>query len=192
VAKCLLSFKTATSLSLISCSDNVVCSVLPETPKEVTNSFPKVFQGLGKLRGYTAKFRIDENTQPVAQPVGSQNEVPAKLDSLVENDADPLSRMVTRLDYAHLIAVAKESLSIALSWEVVIAKSKQCKEIQQLVKAIHDNDFSICSIDYKAVSSELNEVQNVVLRNNRIVVPVCLRNHVIQLAHEGHQCIVKT
>jgi len=83
-------------------------------------------------------------------------------------------------------------LSIALSWEDVIAKSKQCNEIQQLVKAIHDNDFSSCSIDYKAVSSELNEVQNVVLRNNRIVVPVCLRNHVIQLAHEGHQYIVKT
>jgi len=119
----------------------------------------------------------------------------------VENDADPLSRMVTRLDYVPLIAtvvgdsfaesVAKESLPIALSWDDVIAKSKQCNEIQQLVKAIQDNDFSSCSIDYKAVSGELSEVQNVVLRNNRIVVPVCLRNHVIQLAHEGHQGIVK-
>ncbi|KAF6024524.1 hypothetical protein EB796_017164 [Bugula neritina] len=118
VAKCLLSFKTTTSLSLISCSDNVVCSVLPEAPKEVTDSFPEVFQGLEKLRGYTAKFHIDENTQPVAQSVGSQNEV--KLDGLVENDANPLSRIVTRLDYVPLIdtvvgdsfaeSVAKESL----------------------------------------------------------------------------------
>jgi len=130
VAKCLLSFKTATSLSLISCSNNVVCSALPEAPKEVTDSFPEVFQGLGKPRGYTTKFHIDENTQPaVAQSVGSQNEV--KLDGLVENDADPLSRMVTRLDYVPdtvvgdsiAESVAKESLPIALN-------------------AIQDNDFS--------------------------------------------------
>jgi len=58
VAKCLLSFKTATNLSLISCSDNVVCSVLPEAPKEVTNNFPEVFQGLGKLRGTPPSFEL--------------------------------------------------------------------------------------------------------------------------------------
>jgi len=127
--------------------------------------------------------------------------VPAKLDSLVENYADPLSRMVTRLDCVPLIAtvvgdsfvelVAKESLSIALRWGDVVAKSKQYAEIQQLVKARQDNDLSSCSIGYKAVSGELSEVQSVVLRNNRIVVPVYLLNHVIQLAHEGHQDIVK-
>ena len=119
-----------------------------------------------------------------------------------KNIADPLSRIVARLNDVPLIAtvggdsfvesVAKESLPIALSWGDVVAKSKQCNEIQQLVNAIQDNDFSSCSIGYKAASGELSEVQNVVLRNNRIVVPVCLRNHVIQLAHEGHQGIVKT
>ena len=31
--------------------------------------FPKVFQGLGKLKGYQLKLHIDENVQPVAQPV---------------------------------------------------------------------------------------------------------------------------
>jgi len=32
--------------------------------------FPKVFQGLGKLKGYQLKLHIDENLQPGAQPVG--------------------------------------------------------------------------------------------------------------------------
>jgi len=90
VAKCLLSFKTVNSLSLISCSDNVVCSVLPETPDRIMNNFPEVFQGLGKLRGYTVKFHIYDIIQPVAQPVrrlpiGLRDKVRAKLDSLVEN-----------------------------------------------------------------------------------------------------------
>ena len=31
--------------------------------------FPKVFQGLGKLKGYQLKLHIDENVPPVAQPV---------------------------------------------------------------------------------------------------------------------------
>ena len=31
--------------------------------------FPKVFQGLGKLKGYQLKLHIDENVRPVAQPV---------------------------------------------------------------------------------------------------------------------------
>ena len=42
------------------------------------------------------------------------------------------------------------------------------------------------------MSSELSEVQGVVLRDSRIVMPVSLRDHVIQLAHEGHQGVVKT
>ena len=42
------------------------------------------------------------------------------------------------------------------------------------------------------MSYELSEVQGVVLRDSRIVMSVSLRDHVIQLAHEGHQGVVKT
>ena len=31
--------------------------------------FPRVFQGLGKLKGYQLEIHVDENVQPVAQPV---------------------------------------------------------------------------------------------------------------------------
>jgi len=43
MAKWLLSFKDATNLSCILCSENGVCSYLPETPNKIMNNFPEVF-----------------------------------------------------------------------------------------------------------------------------------------------------
>ena len=42
------------------------------------------------------------------------------------------------------------------------------------------------------MSLEVSECDGVLLRGNRIIVPVSLRKHVVRLAHEGHQGIVKT
>ena len=53
--------------------------------------FPKVFQGLGKLKGYQLKLHIDENFQPVAQPVrkipfSRRAKVTEKLEKLLKLD----------------------------------------------------------------------------------------------------------
>ena len=53
--------------------------------------FPKVFQGLGKLKGYQLKFHIDQDIHPVAQPVSripfsSRNKVNEKLEDLLKLD----------------------------------------------------------------------------------------------------------
>ena len=45
---------------------------------------------------------------------------------------------------------------------------------------------------FRKVSSELTNASDVVLRGTRIVIPTTLQDRVIQLAHEGHQGIVKT
>ena len=87
LAKCLLSFKTATDLSLVSCSKNVLCSILPDISNDIMKQFPEVFNGLGKLRGYKVKFHIDHSVEPVSQPVrrlplGLRDKVRSKLDSL--------------------------------------------------------------------------------------------------------------
>ena len=44
---------------------------------------------------------------------------------------------------------------------------------------------------FKSVSSELTIVDNVLLKNARIVVPLSLRKNIIDCIHEGHQGIVK-
>ena len=43
----------------------------------------------------------------------------------------------------------------------------------------------------KAVKDELSVCDGVVLRGSRIMIPMSLRGKVIELAHEGHQGIVK-
>ena len=53
--------------------------------------FPKVFQGFGKLKGYQLKLHIDENVQPVAQPVrripfSRRAKVTEKLEELLKPD----------------------------------------------------------------------------------------------------------
>lgn len=118
------------------------------------------------------------------------------------NIADPLSRMVSSVDYVPLVAtivgdqyaesVARESVPIALDWDFIVEKSRECQEVKGVGEAIQANDFGSCAISYRAVSTELSQVQGVLLRGNRIVIPVSLRNHVVQLAHEGHQGVVKT
>ena len=45
---------------------------------------------------------------------------------------------------------------------------------------------------YKLVRYELCTIGKLVMRGNRIIIPRCLRPRVLQLAHEGHQGIVKS
>ena len=56
-----------------------------------SSKFPNVFQGLGKLQGYQLKLHIDENVQPVAQPVhripfSTRAKVTEKLEELLTLD----------------------------------------------------------------------------------------------------------
>ena len=77
------------------------CDVKSDSMESLTNSldrkallkskFPKVFQGLGKLKGYQLKLHIDESVQPVAQPLrripfSRRAKVTEKLEELLKLD----------------------------------------------------------------------------------------------------------
>lgn len=47
-------------------------------------------------------------------------------------------------------------------------------------------------MSYLSISAELSVVNGVLLRGHKIAILVFLRDHVVRLAHEGHQGIVKT
>lgn len=61
-----------------------------------------------------------------------------------------------------------------------------------MLEALRTNNMMKCSSSYQSVQSELADCQGVLLRGDRIVVPVELRKRALELAHEGHQGIVKT
>ena len=49
----------------------VLLQVTKDRKAALEAKFPKVFSGLGKLKGYQLKFHINEKIQPVVQPVRS-------------------------------------------------------------------------------------------------------------------------
>ena len=52
-------------------------------------------------------------------------------------------------------------------------------------------DWSDASSPYRLLRDEITVVGRLVMRGMRIVIPVSLRKRVLELAHEGHQGIVK-
>ena len=119
------------------------------------------------------------------------------------NIADPLSRLCQsdgdvsiseagKVAEENISLIATEAVPVAMSWGDIKSASLSCPELDSLRKCIRSNVWSPCLPAYSAVRDELCEYDGVILRGNRIVVPVSLRPKVIDLAHEGHQGIVKT
>ena len=66
--------------------------------------------------------------------------------------------------------------------------------MQALIKAIEtDPQWSDQETQvYRKIKDELSVFNEIVLRGNRIIIPTSLRSKEIDLAHIGHQGIVKT
>ena len=117
------------------------------------------------------------------------------------NIADPLSRLSIRRDddsgkpnvaenYVHM--VAEQAVPNAMSYREIKLESQRCGELGLIKAALLDGNWSKVLPSYRSVRFELNEYDGLVLRGNRIVMPVVLREYVVKLAHEGHQGISKT
>ena len=66
-------------------------------------------------------------------------------------------------------------------------------EMQTLIKAIETDRWTSPEVqDYKRLKDEFSVYNGVVLRMNRILIPPTLRSRAVELAHLGHQGIVKT
>ena len=83
-----MSYKTAVQLGLLSVSSDVLNSVVTNDVNDIVGRFPNVFKGIGELKGFTVKLHIDENVEPVAQPVrrlpfGLRDKIKNKLNELL-------------------------------------------------------------------------------------------------------------
>lgn len=62
-----------------------------------------------------------------------------------------------------------------------------------LKECVHMGDWNACNIPaYLHVKNELCSYGQLLLHGSRIVIPQVLQEHVLKLAHKGHQGIVKT
>lgn len=110
------------------------------------------------------------------------------------NVADALSRLpvqeATPFDPSEEIFVREVALhaanSSALSWRDIQEGTKEDREIQEVLGSLAEGEVQDLPLSYRVIANELCELEGVLLRGDRIVVPDLLRNNVLTTAHDGH------
>ena len=90
------------------------------------------------------------------------------------------------------VFVAEVSAPVAIPIREIEEESALDPEISQLRECISTGDWDKALPVYKAVRNELCTLGKLVLRGTRLLIPAKLRERVLNLAHEGHQGLVKT
>ena len=89
--------------------------------------------------------------------------------------------------------VCTNAVPKAMTLEEIKQETKRDAEMQAVIKAVETDRWSNPEVqNYKKLKEELSVFNGLVLRRNRIVVPSTLRSKAVDLAHGGHQGIVKT
>ena len=116
-----------------------------------------------------------------------------------KNIADVLSRLTQcetpagrNLTEEYVRAITVASVPKTMSAREIEQASKVDTELETIRQCIRERDFSRAEVGYRACQDELTIVGYIVLRHTRIVIPKSLRTEVLDLAHQGHQGIVKT
>lgn len=94
-------------------------------------------------------------------------------------------------DFAY--SVVTGAMPAALTPKQVETASAEDPTLQLVRQAVITGDWSkLSGTSYKAVKDELWLVGQVVMRENRVVMPESLWKKTITLAHEGQQSMVRT
>ena len=89
--------------------------------------------------------------------------------------------------------VAKNAVLNAITIQEVEKESDKDPELSKVRSCIlTDDQWESVDVAYRSVRQELNVLGKLVIRGTRLVIPKILQKNVLNLAHEGHQGIVKT
>lgn len=113
------------------------------------------------------------------------------------NIADPLSRLCV-LDKGefdigtedHIRAIVVTDVPISLKVEEIAKESEIDNDLIALRKAISSEIWSNINQQYVLFKDEYCVYNNIVLKRDKIVIPIILRQRTLRLAHEGHPGIV--
>ena len=124
-------------------------------------------------------------------------QMPGKTDP-----ADVLSRLPLqgqpnrerRIAEEYINYVASNSIPKAMSQAEIVNATREDPALQRLEGCLRSGKWPAMPElrPFYPIRSELPVVNGLVLRGRRIVIPVQLRRRTLQLAHEGHQGIVRT
>lgn len=114
------------------------------------------------------------------------------------NIADSLSRLVrlhkegaidSSCEYG-LWQLVEHSRPVAISIQELCEASQSDSELLRVKEAMEEDGWTETVINYKTCREELCWVNGILLRGQRLVIPISLRPRSLQLAHEGHQGVV--
>lgn len=116
-----------------------------------------------------------------------------------QNIADCLSRLTkiptssqcnnVREEYVRMLAIS--ATPRAMTTREVERASAVDEELTTIRKCWKTGNWSTAPNAYKLLRDEITVIGRLVMRGMRIIVPLSLRERVLELAHEGHQGIVK-
>ena len=90
-------------------------------------------------------------------------------------------------------SLVSEAVPAALTPKQVELASAKDRTLQVVRQAVMTDDWSkLQGSIYRAVKDELWIFGQLVMRGDRVVMPQSLWEHIIKLAHEGHQGMVRT
>lgn len=110
------------------------------------------------------------------------------------NIADPLSRLCELQDHpifddqveSCVNELTLYSVPVAIPYTEVKTCSENDEETIEVLKALKSNAWGQNLLNYKIIKDELAEINGILIRGTRIVIPSSLRDRVLTLAHEGH------
>lgn len=162
------------------------------------------------------EFELETDHKPLEQIYSPKSKTSARIERWIlrlqsynfkviyrpgkTNIADALSRLngirkSMKTEYDSVRFVVENSVPVALSAHEIEQVAMEDVQLQKVRNCIMSGNWDDCSPDvtsYKVIKDELTVYGGLVLRGDRIVIPVQLRKKVLDLAHEGHQGIVKT
>ena len=117
-----------------------------------------------------------------------------------QNIADCLSRLtqeeasteMQNCSENYVNFVSSHAIPVALKKTQIQEATRRDDELQAVMKCLPQGRATECPKPYRPVSHELCMYDDMLLRGHRLVVPAALRKQVLQLAHEGHQGMVRT
>jgi len=118
--------------------------------------------------------------------------------ALRDNIADALSCLTTlsasekyRYDDEHVWIVVLQAVPVAIKIKEIESAFAEHEELQSVCKCLASGNWEEGPWSFVMVRNELTFISHVILHAMQIVIPKVERLRVVELAHKGHQGIVK-
>jgi len=154
----------------------------------------KPLLGVFKSRKYTSarierwRIRLTPYRYELVYRPGKDENNPADYVS-----RHPVGKATQNIGEDYINYVCSNAVPKALSIEAIQQATKKDPILQEVIHAIETGNWKNRGLElYSRLKEELAVHNGIVLRSHRIVVPGSLREQAVELAHVGHQGILKT